>query len=827
MANISGTSGDDTVLGTAGSDTISAKAGDDTVYGGAGNDNLDGGNGDDTLYGGADNDSLNGGTGDDILDGGSGSDFVQGGAGNDTAIYVVEENIGSSDRYQGGSGTDTIELRFLTLASWMSPAVQADIARYVAFLSQHSGQGEIGQKFQFTAFNLEVQQFEKLSITVDGIPVDPVGNDAPIITGADDEGGVTELPDADPNESTALLSDTGTITFIDFDLTGGHTVTVTPDSGSYVGNLVAQVTDSAAGDGSGGVTWTFSVQDVDVEHLGEGDTLTQTYTIAISDGAGGVASQTVTITITGTGDAPVIAAGNDSGDVGEDADAFPLQASGNLDSTDVDVGDDPAWSVSTAAAYGTAAIDATTGAWTYDLDNSHASVQGLGEGDTLTDSFIVTVTDEDGLTDTRTVTITITGTGDAPVIDLNSGTAGIDNVVTFTEDAGAINIAAAGTVSDADDTNLQSMTITLTNRPDGSAETLSLSTAAATAAVGLTVGAYNSTTGQLTISGSATLATYQTILQGILYNNTDQDPDPANRLVTATVSDGTAASTLATTTITVTPVNDAPTAGDDLWVISTNTEARFDLTTLNDFDLEGDALTYTFPTQTNDGRTLTQNGDGTVSYTAASGVGSGSHDDFFDYTVSDGTTSLTARVYIDWVNANSGFDLQTYVNPLGPYTASWLDGGGGGDVLNGGSGFDYFLGGSGNDTLVGGENSDQLQGGTGKDTLTGGLAADAFIFNTSNESASGSNRDVITDFITGLDKIDLSAIDAKTQAGFAGDQAFAFVAAQTSSIVANSITWHQSGENTFIHGDVDGNGVADFEIELTGLKDLTAADFDL
>ena len=54
--------------------------------------------------------------------------------------------------------------------------------------------------------------------------------------------------------------------------------------------------------------------------------------------------------------------------------------------------------------YGTAAIDPATGEWTYTLNNGHAAVQELGEGDTLTDSFLVTVTDEDGLTDTVTVT---------------------------------------------------------------------------------------------------------------------------------------------------------------------------------------------------------------------------------------------------------------------------------------------------------------------------------------------------------------------------------------------------------------------------------------
>ena len=41
----------------------------------------------------------------------------------------------------------------------------------------------------------------------------------------------------------------------------------------------------------------------------------------------------------------------------------------------------------------------------------------LGEGDELTDTFEVTVTDEDGLTDTVTVTLTITGNGAMPNYD--------------------------------------------------------------------------------------------------------------------------------------------------------------------------------------------------------------------------------------------------------------------------------------------------------------------------------------------------------------------------------------------------------------------------
>ena len=45
--------------------------------------------------------------------------------------------------------------------------------------------------------------------------------------------------------------------------------------------------------------------------------------------------------------------------------------------------------------------------------------------------------------------------------------------------------------------------------------------------------------------------------------------------------------------------------------------------------------------------------------------------------------------------------------------------------------------------------------------------------------------------------------------------------------VKGQLTWSQAGGNTLVQGDIDGNKVADFQIELTGLKTLTAADFIL
>ena len=101
-------------------------------------------------------------------------------------------------------------------------------------------------------------------------------------------------------------------------------------------------------------------------------------------------------------------------------------------------------------------------------------------------------------------------------------------------------IAPAQIVSDVDSTNVASMTATLTARPDGNTfETLSLNAAATTAAAGLTV-SYASTTGVLSIAGSATAATYQSILEGIQYTDTKTGVhSTADRVVNIVVNDGT------------------------------------------------------------------------------------------------------------------------------------------------------------------------------------------------------------------------------------------------------------------------------------------------
>ncbi|HWW27896.1 MAG TPA: M10 family metallopeptidase C-terminal domain-containing protein [Caulobacter sp.] len=85
-----------------------------------------------------------------------------------------------------------------------------------------------------------------------------------------------------------------------------------------------------------------------------------------------------------------------------------------------------------------------------------------------------------------------------------------------------------------------------------------------------------------------------------------------------------------------------------------------------------------------------------------------------------------------------------------------------GFIINGSSGGDTLTGGSGADTISGANGADSIRGGGGGDTLTGGAGVDTFLYGAGDSSVL--QWDTITDFATGQDKLDISAVDAGTVA---------------------------------------------------------------
>ncbi|HEY9345322.1 MAG TPA: M10 family metallopeptidase C-terminal domain-containing protein [Inquilinus sp.] len=134
-------------------------------------------------------------------------------------------------------------------------------------------------------------------------------------------------------------------------------------------------------------------------------------------------------------------------------------------------------------------------------------------------------------------------------------------------------------------------------------------------------------------------------------------------------------------------------------------------------------------------------------------------------------------------------------------------------------------GSTGADRITGDALANVLNGWAGQDALRGGGRADRFVFTAITDSKVGA-ADQITDFKSFEgDRVDLSAIDANTSA--AGNQAFSFI--------GNGAFTHHAGELRSIvsfgvatvAGDVNGDGVSDFQIELSTLFGPVAGDFVL
>jgi Ca2+-binding RTX toxin-like protein len=127
-----------------------------------------------------------------------------------------------------------------------------------------------------------------------------------------------------------------------------------------------------------------------------------------------------------------------------------------------------------------------------------------------------------------------------------------------------------------------------------------------------------------------------------------------------------------------------------------------------------------------------------------------------------------------------------------------------------------------NDTFRGDAGANEWQGGLGKDTATGGGGRDLYDFNAVADSPPGAGRDVVTDFVPGQDVIDLAGIDADTT--IPGDQSFRWVGKATLTGAAQ-LGYYTTGGNTIVRASTDADAAAELEIQLTGKKTLTAADF--
>ncbi|MGC1329076.1 beta strand repeat-containing protein, partial [Pseudomonas sp.] len=340
------------------------------------------------------------------------------------------------------------------------------------------------EQFTYTLQDLAgAQASATLTVTITGANDSPVGvND----TGtAIEAGGVLNGTPGQNARGNVLTNDT------DVDAGDSRTVTgVRPLAESATGTFAsvpvggssapqAGLYGSLTINADGTYTYTLDNSNAAVQALSAGDQLVELFSYRVTDAGGLNDVAELRIVINGANDNPVASddaadaqAASTNGDAQESNPSgnviqFPSrpgpidQAGGNGVDQDVDSADQPnsvlqvngvatgteaalnpanlvavTSSIATqlVGSYGTLTM-AADGSYSYDVDSTNLSVQGLAAGATLTDTFSYRVVDSKGLTDVAQLVITVHGVNDPPVAQ---------NVVSIATEAGGVGNASPG-----------------------------------------------------------------------------------------------------------------------------------------------------------------------------------------------------------------------------------------------------------------------------------------------------------------------------------------------------------------------------------------------
>jgi hypothetical protein len=125
----------------------------------------------------------------------------------------------------------------------------------------------------------------------------------------------------------------------------------------------------------------------------------------------------------------------------------------------------------------------------------------------------------------------------------------------------------------------------------------------------------------------------------------------------------------------------------------------------------------------------------------------------------------------------------------------------------------FLVGTSKAESLIGGSGNDTLNGGLGNDTLTGGAGADTFVFSS---KLAATNTDTITDFVSGVDKIQLSkSVFSKFKAGIVPQANCVSGDANAKALDSNDYLIF-NGHQLLYDADGSGKGVAVVVAEIVG-----------
>lgn len=421
-----------------------------------------------------------------------------------------------------------------------------------------------------------------------------------------------------------VLSDNGGGVDADAD---GDTLTIIEVNGNaaLVGQPVALTGDATAqiaSDGSLTVSSGTAYQGLQL-----GQTAQETIGYTVSDGNGGTATATVTITIQGVNDAPIAA--NDTAALDEDAASALIGnvLDGTLGGADTDV-DHASLTVSSVSGdannVGTGIILASGLSVQIDANGdvtagSTPALDSLAAGASVIETITYTASDAAGASATATVEITVTGTNDAPVAV---------NDRALTEAAAAIaSIGLLANDSDVDTGDSFSLT--------------SLDT--------------TGTQGLVTDNGDGTVSYDPNgAFAGLAAGTSAEDS------FSYTVTDSQGATSTATVTVVILEQNSSPVAVADAVNAAENATGVLISPLANDTDADivlGDFLAVQSVDTAGLLGTLTDNGDGTFSYSAGAAFDSlaagGAASDSFTYTAVDGfgaTSSQTVTITVQGEN---------------------------------------------------------------------------------------------------------------------------------------------------------------------------------